>query len=178
MNIRLVATLFLGLFLFGCAEKQLPREISSLLGEWVGESTDEIFSECDEQLGPRTLYTARKLVVEPSNIREIVDVISVGTYERSKAREKIFEIKNIQFLPPINDELQKGFHVAVFEFDHEGELLMPPNFDIKTSGMDLRRRIVSLTKEKLVLERSNNANHPDSSCANKVIERSVYRRYI
>ena len=178
MNIRPVAIVLLGLFLFGCEEKQLPREISNLLGEWVGESTDEIFSDCDEKLGPRTLYTARKLIVEPSNIREIVDVISVGTYDQSKALEKILEIKSMQFLPPINGELQKGFHVAVFEFNHEGKLLAPADFDIKTSGMDLRRRIVSLTKKNLVLERSIPANHPDSSCANKVIERSVYRRHI
>lgn len=80
-------------------------------------------------------------------------------------------------MPSINDELQEGFHVAIFDFDYEQKLLMPPNFDIEVSGVDLRLRVVSLTRKQLVLKRAIKGNHLDSACAHKVIERSVYRRY-
>lgn len=40
----------------------------NLLGDRIGESPGEIFSECDETLGAPTLYTTRKLIVKPLNI--------------------------------------------------------------------------------------------------------------
>ena len=164
------------LLLIGCSEKQLSHEMPNLLGVWIGESIDETFSECADTLGPKTVYTARKLIIEQSSIRQIADVVSVGAYDRGKAQEILFKLEVIQFEHPINDELQQGYYVTVFEFDSDQKVLMPPDFDIKMSGMDLRRRIVSLTKNELILERRFKSNHPDSDCANKVDQLTVYHR--
>ena len=164
------------LLLIGCSEKQLSHEMPNLLGVWIGESIDETFSECADTLGPKTVYTARKLIIEQSSIRQIADVVSVGEYDRGKAQEILFKLEVIQFEHPINDELQQGYYVDVFEFDSEQKVLMPPGWDIKMSGMDLRRRIVSLTKNELILERRVTPNHSDSDCANKVDQLTVYYR--
>ena len=150
--------------------------MTNLLGVWVGESIDEIFSEFAVKLGPQTLYTTRKLIIEDKSIRQIADIVSVGEYDKAKARRVLFKLELVHFEHPIDDELQEGYHVGVYEFDSNLKVFMPPNFDITTSGMDLRKRIISLTKNEFILERRIKASHNDSDCANKVAEYTVYRR--